>query len=432
VRVLLVFILVLTALFCSPPGRPVAQPRGHPPGEMGFSLSAHAFVDPDQRPSVLVSVDIPYSNLVFLKKGGEFRSEYTAYIKVLDGKKKIVESAVVTESVTSEDYESSRSARLRSKASRRFHLPQGDYVVECVIEVKDTQRVFKQRTTVVVPEFLETGIGVGNPRLYAVAVDTSWHAPLVVEGEYEPLPAAQEVGEKFFIAIDKHPMIAFEVYTEEEASESADCEVYFQVVDENREARAYGRSRVRIAGLKRQVSVYLGVDEWDPGSYVFVAKAVQPERARETTSSLGFVLAYTKTMLTKHFDKTLTLLSIIATPDEVAELREAAEADRARVWASFWERRDPTLGTEENEALEEHLRRVRYATENFADAAKGWESDRGKVYIKHGEPDHTELRIDPQYQGEYLIWYYYGENRRFVFYDRFGLGEYRLTDAGQL
>jgi GWxTD domain-containing protein len=426
VRAPFLFILVFAVLsggFPSPSG-------SQPPKEIGFTLGAHAFLDPERRPSVLVSVEIPYSNLVFLKKGGGFASEYVAYIKILDRKRKIVETAVVTQVVQSEEYESTRSARLRSKASQRFHLPQGDYIVECVVEVKDTQRVFKQETGVQVPDFLDTGIGVAKPRLYAVRADTSMGS-LVVEADSARAWEAEEVDGAFFIAVDRHPMVTFEVYAEEETSDSVGCEVYFQVVDDKKEVRAYGRSRVGIAGLKRGVSVHMDVDDWDPGSYVFVAKAVQPERSRETASSLTFVLAYTKAMLTRHFEKTLALLTLIAPAEEVAELKDAAETDRPRVWASFWSRRDPTYGTEENEALEEHLRRVRYAEDNFGDAGgAGWESDRGKVYIQHGEPEHTELKIDPQYQGEYLIWYYYRENLRFVFYDQFGLGEYRLTNTG--
>ncbi|MEE9271115.1 MAG: GWxTD domain-containing protein, partial [Candidatus Krumholzibacteria bacterium] len=58
-----------------------------------------------------------------------------------------------------------------------------------------------------------------------------------------------------------------------------------------------------------------------------------------------------------------------------------------------------------------------------------WSSDRGRIYIKHGEPDEIEVRSDPYLQGSYLIWRYYQDNKTFVFFDRFGLGEYRLTQT---
>jgi GWxTD domain-containing protein len=408
-----------------------AQPPARFSAQAGFSLHAHAFLDPDHRPAVLVSLDIPYSSLIFLKRDGVFRSDYAVYFKVLDKKKKIVETAVVNESVVSKDYEATRSARMTSKVSKRFQLPQGEYIVECTVEVKDTQRVFNRQTVVTVPEFLETGIGVGNPRLYAVDVDTSRFVPALLEVDGHRGFEGTELETPLFVAMNKHLVVTFDVYAEEEKTDSMACELCFEVIDEKKDVHAYGRARATIAGLRNQFACYLDVDEWELGSYTFVAKAVESETVRETTSSITFVLAYTKAMLTKQFDKTIAILSLIATNEEIEQLKSAAQADRPRLWEEFWARRDPSPGTEENEALEEHLRRVRYSIDNFSDAVAGWESDRGKVYIKYGEPDHTELKTDPQSQGEYLIWYYYAENLRFVFYDRFGLGDYRLTGTGQ-
>ena len=51
------------------------------------------------------------------------------------------------------------------------------------------------------------------------------------------------------------------------------------------------------------------------------------------------------------------------------------------------------------------------------------------MYIRYGQPDEVEVRSDPYFQGEYLIWRYTKENLSFVFYDRFGLGEYKLTNT---
>jgi GWxTD domain-containing protein len=421
--IILAFLIGLLAGAGSP-----AQPQ--PAREAGISLHAHAFLDPERRPTVLVSIEIPYASLIFLKKGGAFQSDYSVIVKVLDGKKKIVETAVLTESVVSDEYEATRSVRMSSRLSRRFHLPQGEYVIGCLVQVKDTQRTFEKQVAVTVPEFLEAGIGVGEPRLYTARIDTS-AAVFAEVGDMRDLDE-RELESPFFASLDRHLIVRFDVYSEEEAGGTTDCDLYYEVLDERKDVRAYGKARATITGLRSQFAVYLDVDEWDPGRHVFFAKAVQLQPVREVTTSLSFVLAYTRAMLTKHFDRTIALLSLIASEDEIAALKNASEADRPAFWASFWARRDPSPGTEENEALEEHLRRVRHAIENFADTSVGWESDRGRVYIKYGEPDHTELQIDPQYQGEYLIWYYYEENVRFVFYDRFGLGEYRLTGTGEI
>jgi GWxTD domain-containing protein len=134
-------------------------------------------------------------------------------------------------------------------------------------------------------------------------------------------------------------------------------------------------------------------------------------------------------MLTRRWDTTVGVLSIIGTNEEIRLLKEAPVSERASMWAAFWARRDPTPGTEDNEALEEHWRRVRHANREFATSDAGWKTDRGRVYIRHGEPDEQEIRTDPYVQGQYLVWRYYEDNLTFVFYDRFGLGEYILSNS---
>jgi len=68
----------------------------------------------------------------------------------------------------------------------------------------------------------------------------------------------------------------------------------------------------------------------------------------------------------------------------------ADSADREMFWQKFWKERDPTPTTQGNERYEEHLRRVAYADTFFSKVVHFWD-DRGKIYIKYGEPDYREL-----------------------------------------
>ena len=431
-RAALVFVLVLSSLLAP---RLSAQPPPVDSPQAAFSLYAHAFLDSERNPTVAVNVNVPYSSLIFLKKGAAFQSEYAAYIKILDKKNRLVDTAVLNEAVVVEDYEATRSARMSAKSSASFGLPPGDYLVECVVEVKNTLRVFEKSVPVTMPEFPKAGLALGTPRLYAVAVDTSASVtvvPVLSESHVSgPLEEEEHEG-TLFAELDRHPVVRFEVYAQEETSDSMTGELYFEVLDDKKTVHAYGRRNVTITGLKNDFVVCLDVDEWDPGPYVFVAKALEGDPVRETTATLDFVLGYTASMLTRHFERTIAILALIATPEEIDGIKNAPEAERARLWGTFWAKRDPSPGTGQNEALTEHLRRVHQAIDRYSDGGEGWRSDRGKVYIKYGEPDHTEVRIDAQNQGEYLLWHYYEEGLTFVFYDRMGLGEYRLTDSSQL
>ncbi|MGA9798291.1 MAG: GWxTD domain-containing protein [Terriglobales bacterium] len=66
------------------------------------------------------------------------------------------------------------------------------------------------------------------------------------------------------------------------------------------------------------------------------------------------------------------------------------DEERDQFIEAFWQRRDPTPDTVENEFKEEHYRRMEYANEHFAAGIPGWKSDRGRIYIMYGPADEVE------------------------------------------
>ncbi len=75
----------------------------------------------------------------------------------------------------------------------------------------------------------------------------------------------------------------------------------------------------------------------------------------------------------------------------------------------FWDLRDPTPNDTINEALVEFQKKVEYANEHFSEMNKeGYYTDRGRIYIKYGEPDEIKhLESDDLYP-EQELWVYYG------------------------
>jgi GWxTD domain-containing protein len=78
----------------------------------------------------------------------------------------------------------------------------------------------------------------------------------------------------------------------------------------------------------------------------------------------------------------------IITDEEMSAFKKLSNnAERDTFIESFWQRRDPTPDTAENEYKEEHYRRIAYANEHFAAGIPGWKTDRGRIYIMYGKPD---------------------------------------------
>src|SRR5262249_7934244 len=81
---------------------------------------------------------------------------------------------------------------------------------------------------------------------------------------------------------------------------------------------------------------------------------------------------------------------IITDDEKRAFTRLKTDEEREQFIEAFWERRDLTPDTVENEYRDEYYERIAYANEHFASGIPGWKTDRGRIYILHGKPDGIE------------------------------------------
>ena len=81
----------------------------------------------------------------------------------------------------------------------------------------------------------------------------------------------------------------------------------------------------------------------------------------------------------------------IITPQELEAFKRLSNDEERETFVEiFWNNRDPTPDTLENEYKEEHYRRIAYANEHFSAGISGSMTDRGHIYIAWGPPDEIE------------------------------------------
>jgi GWxTD domain-containing protein len=136
----------------------------------------------------------------------------------------------------------------------------------------------------------------------------------------------------------------------------------------------------------------------------------------------------------------------IITDEELSVFKKlATNAERDSFMEAFWQRRDPTPDTEENEYKEEHYRRIAYANDHFQAGTPGWRTDRGRIYIMYGKPDSIDAhpaggpyqRTAEEGGGQtetypFEIWRYrylegIGQEIEIEFVDDCGCGAYQMT-----
>ncbi|MEA2004919.1 MAG: GWxTD domain-containing protein [Acidobacteriota bacterium] len=136
----------------------------------------------------------------------------------------------------------------------------------------------------------------------------------------------------------------------------------------------------------------------------------------------------------------LNLVSPILTKVEKdVFLKLKTPQERDKFIQLFWARRDPLPDTKENEFYKEYMIRVRFADLNFGHGTskKGHETERGYFYLLLGPPLERQVFATQSDIWPLELWYYKGEQQYglppyfyLIFYQQYGIGEYKLYSPG--
>ncbi|RPI97745.1 MAG: GWxTD domain-containing protein, partial [Candidatus Aminicenantes bacterium] len=126
---------------------------------------------------------------------------------------------------------------------------------------------------------------------------------------------------------------------------------------------------------------------------------------------------------------------IITPKEREVFLRLGTDRERERFIEAFWKQRDPDPDTPDNEARQEHYRRIAYANDKLGrdTPGAGWRTPMGRIYIMLGEPKTIERFENTTELRPTVIWFYEGLSDlglpsafNVVFYKRDGVGDWVL------
>jgi GWxTD domain-containing protein len=129
-------------------------------------------------------------------------------------------------------------------------------------------------------------------------------------------------------------------------------------------------------------------------------------------------------------DITLALqqMRYILPPDSLDKYENAPLDEQKAFFERYWAERDNNPETQQVEIMEEYFRRINFANREYSTSFRqdGWLTDRGRILIKFGFPDEIERHPFEVDSMPYEFWRYYSLRKEFLFYDRTGMGDYRL------
>ncbi len=115
-----------------------------------------------------------------------------------------------------------------------------------------------------------------------------------------------------------------------------------------------------------------------------------------------------------------------------------SESAKREFLTNFWKARDENPSDDMNQYLKDYMRRIKESNIKYkALSRKGWQTDRGRVYLIYGQPSEIERYPNQTETRPYEIWYYTDIEGGvlFVFGDVTGFSDYLLlhsTKRGEL
>lgn len=125
--------------------------------------------------------------------------------------------------------------------------------------------------------------------------------------------------------------------------------------------------------------------------------------------------------------------SLIMTREESRIFKLLSDVESRREFIDdFWAKRDPNADTDINEFRSEFEQRVAHAAKRFkGEGRRGWDTDRGRIYIFMGPPDKFEESVthgDSTVRGSIIWWIYYRYGLGIEFVDEKANGSYRIRN----
>lgn len=379
-------------------------------GSIRFFAQTAVFRGVPGRAVVEISYDLPMDNLQFVRKDSAYQAGFTISALAFDRRGRQVGGDSWERAVQVDDYSSIGRDQRFTADTVKLGLPTGDIRLRLICTDKNSERRGVIERRISVPDFFGAERSLGGVRFERET-----------DGGFSPW--AQKVyGDPAGPAV-----VYLRLY-----SRKLDSILLRLSLDGGRLKDSIVLAETIAVDGEADVRRLFPIDSLLSGDYLLKVRAALASAPGNPFHQSSEQLRVRSPGSSRHgsLEASLELLSYIASRKELREIDVAGPEQRDSAVAAFWRQKDPTPGTQRNEAKEDFFQRVEQANRQYSLGGRpGWRTDRGRIYIKYGPPDEVERHpFEPEYRA-YEVWYYYEEGVRFMFMDVHGFGDYQLMNT---
>jgi GWxTD domain-containing protein len=168
------------------------------------------------------------------------------------------------------------------------------------------------------------------------------------------------------------------------------------VLDQRRQAVASVESTA-VATTLMEAQARIDVSTLPAGGYDLELSAWQEGDAKPLVRAARFSVAWKPETWRLGAGEAQDIAHLLLDGEDEENFGRLQPGEQERWMEEFWRRRDPSPGTDENEARQTFMQRIVLANQRFGRAGMepGMFSDMGRVFIRYGEPSEVQKQVMP-------------------------------------
>jgi len=364
-----------------------------------------------------VYVNFANDILQFTKeRQGYFSAEYDLFVSIFDHKGNHITEKLTSNRIQVETFEATNARELTNKHQLQFGLIPGQYKMVLDLTDHDTQKSLHREKQIDIRGF-EPG---------KISVSEILFADKIISDSLKNIQQITPNLNRNFVDPKADFWAYFEIYP---ASNSTSLKFTYTITDAAGQAIIRNEREIKTGKKIMPYLLDLSDDIKAPGRYMLIIQL--EENSEKVMSEAKFSANWSNFEFSKLNIKTaIEILKEYIPEKDYKNILPTSDSTKEAYFNNFWQERDPTPDTRENELQEEFYRRVDFTNSFFTINAldkEGWQTDRGNIYIKYGPPTDVERHQDQLNLPPYEIWYYNKLDRRFYFEDKSGVGDFQLV-----
>lgn len=386
------------------------------------NLFVEAFAFASDQPGkgrIDIYVQVPYPEINFVKVEEQYTGRFEITAAVLSQEKQQLWQKSQLVELHLKDFSQTISNSSFSLKQFSTNLAPGKYDLLLQVTDQESKKVETSKQSIIVKDFWNDTLALS---------DVMMVRRVIIDGNRKNIVPnltgmiGKELNNFYFF---------FEIWNRAQLDS---VQLICKFINSKREVVAQRIKSELLTGNRTQIIWQIDTLSINPDKYLLLIEAAGKFK---TDSSKSFHASVSRPCIVRiknipliitDIDKAIEQLQYIAQGDEISFIRKAATPDeKQKRFLEFWSNRNLASKVLNNELMEEYYSRVEYANKNFATSyMEGWRTDRGMVFIQYGSPQNIERHPFDSDNKPYEIWYYYDQNREFIFIDETGFGDYRL------